>query len=204
MKELERTKRISISAVVFLLIIVIGLLTFKRPTFNYENSAVKTLDNIVLQDHIISMDEFQHMGAQDIRLVDVRSNVDYAKGHLNSALNVPINQLLTDRGTEIFNTQKPVVIYGQEPGEANAAWMLLFQLGNEQVKILSVKTLFEDNKFQWETVSPEKPEYDYAAKMKKSKQASGMVNKATPEPAPPRKTVITKPKKKKRMPEGGC
>ena len=76
MKELEKTKRISISAVLFLLVIVIALLTYKRPKFNFVTSADKTLEAIIDQNQLMSMSDFEAMETSSYLLVDVRNNFE--------------------------------------------------------------------------------------------------------------------------------
>jgi len=42
MKELEKTKRISIASVLFILVVLIGLLTYKRPKHMYAVNSKTT------------------------------------------------------------------------------------------------------------------------------------------------------------------
>ena len=44
------------------------------------------------------------------------------------------------------NTEETVFIYGKDPDEANSAWMLLYQLGYDNTKILNVLAEHIDNK----------------------------------------------------------
>ena len=57
MKELERTKRISISAVLFLLVILMGFLTFKRPQHVFEKNTASTLEKIIKKDYIVTIND---------------------------------------------------------------------------------------------------------------------------------------------------
>jgi len=80
MKELEKTRRISISAVLFLLVIIISLLTFKKPEFIFTNSSEKTLEFVNDHSHIMPLTDFQKLDTDSYMLIDVRSNFDYSKG----------------------------------------------------------------------------------------------------------------------------
>lgn len=207
MKELERTKRISISAILFLLIIVVGLLTFRKPEFSFSNSSEKTLETVVRNEHIITLDEFQKMDPENYLLLDVRNSFDFSKGHIENAFNVPMSQILNTESIAKFKKsetlKKQVILYAEHPQEANASWLLLYQLGYEGVKVLSAKTFYHDRHFYAQNIEVGKPSFDYAMEMKK---ASIQKVKNTPviKPQPVKKKVITQPKKKKRAPEGGC
>jgi rhodanese-related sulfurtransferase len=208
MKELEKTRRISISAVLFLLVIIISLLTFKKPEYNFANSSERTLAFVNGHDHVMSMADFQKLDTDSYLLIDVRSNFDYSKGHIDHAVNIPKSQILDPEAIKIIKTavssDKPLLIYGKNPETANAACLLLFQLGYEQLKLLSIQSFYDNKQFHIASLEVEKPLFDYSETMKKARIQ--IVQKVAPKakPQPAKKKVITKPKKKKKMPEGGC
>jgi len=210
MKELERTKRISVSAVLFLLIIVIGVLSFRKPKYVFENNTETTLNKIMEKDYILTQDQLKTIDASQYVLVDVRSNFEYVKGHINNAVNISAHQAFSDENTDFLkklkNSDKTIVIYGENPDEADSAWMLLYQLGYENVKILCVETFYKDNKFQVKDYALEKPSVDYAKIMNAAKKSSSNQKESTKVKTPKKepKKVTPKPKKKKRVPEGGC
>lgn len=204
MKELERTKRISISAVLFLLLILIGVLTFKKPKYVFENDTATTLQKITDKDYIVTLNEF-NSDPSKYELFDIRSNFEYVKGHIENAVNISIHQAFDESTTKLLrslkNGDKTILIYGQNPDEADSAWMLLYQLGYENAKILCVETQYIDSKFQYSEYALEKSSVNYAQVMQKAQSSSGNTTKAK-KSAP--KKVIPKPKKKKRVAEGGC
>ncbi len=210
MKELERTKRISVSVVLFLLIIVIGVLSFRKPKYVFENDTETTLNKIIEKDYIITQDEFNSKDPSQYVLIDVRSNFEYEKGHIKDAVNISAHQAFGDESTEFLqdlkNSDKTIIVYGENPDNADSAWMLLYQLGYENVKILCVETNYVDNKFHVKDYGLEKPTVDYAKIMLAAKNSSvdkkESTKAKTTKKAP--KKVIPKPKKKKRVPEGGC
>lgn len=203
MKELERTKRVSISAVLFLLVVVIAVLTFKKPEYIFEKSAEETLEKIVEKDYIISQSDLENMDVSKYEIIDIRSNYEYAKGHMDNAINISshdvfekeINSFLK----ELKKAEKIAILYGDHPDRANSAWMLLYQLGYENIKVLSVETSFVNNQFQVKNVDIERPVVNYAKVLD-----SLMDDKPTIVEVKKPKKVITAPKKKKRVPEGGC
>lgn len=206
MKELERTKRISVSAVLFLLIILIGFLTYKRPEYVFEKNSKETLEKIIKNDYIVNLKDFQSLDKNSYILIDTRDAVEYNKGHIAGAINVTDHQVFNKDTRKLFrgvkNSDKTIILYGEDPDAAERAWILLYQLGYENIKILCVESQFTNNKFIVKNKVIEKPAVDYAAVMQKAMSAGGDNNAAaTPKPA---KKVITVKKKKKRVPEGGC
>lgn len=209
MKELEKTKRISISAVLFLLVILIAVLTFKKPTYVFANNSETTLNEIVSNNYIITLEQLKAMDTDQYILVDIRSNFEYAKGHLDSAVNISTHQILESNNIDFFdnlkNNNKIASLYGKNPEEVNSAWMLLYQLGYNNVKILCIETNYIDNQFEVKNYSLEKPSLNYAQTMKAAKKTTTIADTKSNDTKieAPKKVIITK-KKKKRVPEGGC
>ena len=210
MKELERTKRISISAVLFLLIILIGFLTFKKPEHVFHKSAANTLEVLNNKDYVLTMDQLKSLGETKYALIDIRNSYEYAKGHIKGAINITAHQVFNketkDLFTKISNEGKIIVVYAENPDAASGAWMLLYQLGYENTKILSVTSNYIDNKLVVKNYDLEEPAVNFADVMKKALSASEKSDGTTAKKAvqKPKKKVIPKAKKKKRVPEGGC
>ncbi len=207
MKELEKTKRISISAVLFLLIVVIAILTFEKPQHVFEKNTEATLHEIVNNSYILTLHHLDSMKPLQYELIDIRSNFEYSKGHIKNAINISTHQILENDYIKLFDelkeSNKTIVLYGKDPDEANSAWMVLYQLGYENAKILCVETSYIDNEFQVKNYALEKAAINYADVMTASKGTAKEAVKTIEKPKAP-KRIITKPKKKKRIPEGGC
>lgn len=203
MKELERTKRISISAVIFLLVIVIAVLTFKKPEYVFEKNTAVTLEKMVTKDYILTQNDLNKQDASKYVIIDIRSNYEYAKGHIEGSVNISAHDVFEKESAsflkELSDTGKTAILYGDHPDTANSAWMLLYQLGYENVKVLCIETSFVDNEFQINSIDIEKPAVNYAQVMQSSRGGKTKVVKVNKP-----KKVITAPKKKKRVPEGGC
>ena len=172
MKELEKTKRISISAVLFLLVILISVLTFKKPQHVFEKNSAATLKEISDQNYILTQNELAAIDSSQYTIIDIRSNYEYAKGHLKDAVNISTHDLLYENSIEfldgVSNKDQLAILYGEHPDLANSAWMLLYQLGYENIKILSIETDFMDNQFHVKNIAIEKPSSNYALAMKKA------------------------------------
>ena len=204
MKELEKTKRISIAAVITILVVLIGVLSFKRPKNMYSINTKTTLEEITSNNNFISLDS---INKENIVLVDIRNQYEYDKGHLDKALNISTTDILNEDAMDVIkqlkNENKTIVLYGDNPNEAITAFMLLYQLGFDNIKILAVKNSYDHNKLITKNIEVEKPVADIKAFIDESLKKA----KIKPEPKKvvvPQKKVITVKKKKKLPVEGGC
>jgi rhodanese-related sulfurtransferase len=204
MKELERTKRISISAVLFLLVILIGFLTFKRPQHVFEKNTAITLEKIIKKDYIVTLNDLDTLDPETYTIIDIRSNFEYTKGHMKDALNITSHDIFNSSSIEILDNLKTneesIIFYGKDPDNANTGWMLLYQLGYDNVKILCIETEYIDKTFRIKNSPLEKPYANYAQVMTsvKSRKSETTIKEK------PKKKVVPVQKKKKRLPEGGC
>ena len=205
MKELEKTKRISIAAVLSILLILVGLLNYRRPSYLYSQNSSSTLEKLQQTDYLLppaEIDENLHV------LVDVRSSYEFEKGHLDKAINVYVPELLSSGNTdllqELTGAGKTLLLYGNDPDETLPAFMMLCQLGIGPVQIMEAKNYFEKDQLRTsyarvEADAPEVRKFIEASVKKAAEQPKVIVTKP---PAP--KKVLPAKKKKKKMPEGGC
>jgi len=204
MKELEKTKRISIASVLTILVVIIALLSYKRPKHNYTVNTRDALEKITDSDYFLSLNEIDN---PDYVLIDVRNQYEYEKGHLENAINIYASEILNDDNSDVFKDlkeqNKTVLLYGEKPDEVLAPYMLLYQLGYDNIKILGIEINYDQNTLITKNVVVEKSAPDINAFIKES------IKKAAAKPKPIRikkipKKVIPVKKKKKVMPEGGC
>lgn len=202
MKELEKVKRISIASTLFILAVIIGVLTFERPKNTYAINTKPTLDMLMNSDYLVTLND-----VNDATLIDVRSPFEYNKGYLKSAINIHTPEILSDENQSILNelkeNNKVIILYGRSPEEANVPFLLLYQMGFSNVKILDVTNKYSQNKLLTNTSKIEKPIADIQAFIDESiKNVNGNLDiikeKSTP------KKIITVQKKKKKPVEGGC
>lgn len=206
MKELEKTKRISIASVLFILIVLIALLAYKRPKHIYTIKTVNTLENLITTNYIISLDS---LSDSNVSLIDVRSETEFEKGHLENAQNMYTPNILSEENTKILTNLKSanstVVLYGATPNEALTPFMILYQLGFDNIKILAVENSYTENRLITKNVAVEKSVADVNAFINESiKKAEELSAQKVVAPPPPPKQVITVQKKKKAPAEGGC
>lgn len=203
MKELEKIKRISIASTLFILIVIIGLLTYERPKNIYAINTKNTLEKLTTSNYFVTTNDINN---PNYVLIDVRSQYEFDKGHLENAINIYTPEILSDDNPSIFKelneTNKTAVLYGNNPQEANAPFLLLYQLGYNNIKILKTDINYSQNKLITKNCNIEQSEADVSAFInasKKNADANDVIK--TVEPA---KKVITVKKKKKKVAEGGC
>lgn len=204
MKELEKTKRISIAAVLTILVVLIAILSFKRPKFLYQETAHDTLEHITSSDNFITIDDI----TDNMVILDVRGAYEYDKGHLPNAINIGTSDILSDESMELLNNyqdnNKTIAFYGNTPDDTVTPFMLLHQLGFENLKVIAINNSYDHNKLITTPVAIEKSTADIKGFIIES------VKKASVKPKPKKvyvapKKVVAPVKKKKKMPvEGGC
>ena len=216
MKELERTKRISIAAVLTILVVIIALLSYKRPKHLYTTNTADALAKISSPDYLIAQKDIDT--ASQV-LIDIRSQFDFNKGHLESAINMYAPEVLNDKNSDILEDlkedSKTLVLYGNHPNEAIAPYMVLYQLGHDNIRILSVENSYFQNKLITKDVTIENSVADVnafiqesikkkAEAMKKAKAAAAKSKYVSKPKVTTPKKVVPKKKKKKMPVEGGC
>lgn len=205
MKELEKTKRISLAAVLSILLIVIGLLNYKRPSYLYAQNTFTTLNKLDSTDYLVSP---KGLKTSDYVLVDVRNPFEFEKGHLQDAINIYSPELLSSENTkrleERTSVGKPILLYGTSPNETLPVFMMLCQLDIGPVKILETRNYFEKDQLKTVYSEVEKSTPDIRSFIQSSVKKASEQQKVKPVKRPAPKKVLPVKKKKKKMPEGGC
>ena len=208
MKELLKTKRITIAVVVFVLIIIVGFLTSQRPAHEYKITPMDLVEEISLIYQVTPDEAMELMFDTAVVFIDIRSINEYEIGHLENAINIPVPELLSKENKKLFETWKNdstvVVLYGNDELEANAPWMLMYELGYTNTRALMggcvyIDKLYDDELAENETFFVEDPAYDFAGIVKKASEQSG-----SPAVEKKEKKKVVVRKKKKKEAEGGC
>lgn len=208
MEELKRTRRITIAVFAFLAVIIIGALNIKKPKDVYQFTPQQMNEELILV-YQVTPEEAVDLMKDTIStvFVDLRSIYDYEKGKLGNAINIPIPMLLNKDNKKLFDTWKKdsvtVVFYGNNQLQANAPWMMMYQLGyTNTLTLLGGKDYMDkqlnDLLTENSTYELENPAYDYKAILAKGNTGQETVTKQAP-----KKTVVVR-KKKKKAAEGGC
>lgn len=144
MRELKRTYRILVAALVFLFIILIGFLTIGTQKYPFVSGTEEALlESIKGGDKIAPLDIAKGIINKDEKLVfvDVRSQYDFVKSHLPNAINIYSADILDKENFEFFESlkvdDKIAILYGESVTEANIPYMILKQIGIKNLKLLN-------------------------------------------------------------------
>ena len=202
MKELEKTKRISIATTLFILAVLIGLLTYKRPINTYAFNTKSTLENLSNTNYLTGLKDINN----DDVLIDIRGAFEFEKGHLENAINIHTPDFLNEDNLSIFKelkeSNKTAVLYGKNPEEVNLPFLLLHQLGYDNMKLLTVELDYYQNKLITKNCDIETSKADITTFINesiKNADTNAVIQKVNS----PKKTIIVRQKKKKTA-EGGC
>jgi rhodanese-related sulfurtransferase len=202
-KELEKTQNISISAIIFIILVIIGILNFNKPENVFNKDKSLPISHIEKQDYIINQTTLDSYNS--VALVDLRAPFEFERGSLPNAINIYTPDLLDanqKKQLEDFaKNNKTIILFGANPNQANGAWLFLTQIGYKNVKILSVSLSYDSqNKLIINDCTLEKPAVDYAEFITKAKSENGIPEKKLATP----KKVIKLNKTKKKAVRGGC
>jgi len=200
--------------VTFILVIVIGLLTLNWPDLEYKRSLKETVEvilqeeDLVYPEDLVMIVDYEEPG---YAIIDLRSPYDYIRGHINGAVNMPVNSILDKENLKTFKKYSTdsvtVIFYGKDQLEANGPWLILKQMGFDNIKVLM-------GGYHYFTTGPldiydmpeipaymvEEPAYDFYGVMEEMGSAdfSGGADETQTE------VVIPTRRKKESAVEGGC
>ncbi len=193
------------AAILLLLLVVPGFIFSHKPLKYYPVSEEEMLREVLSMKDVITPDEVRaavKRGDASVVLVDVRSPAAYIVGHIGDAVNIPTHYLLEAEAKKILEDDtKTVVLYGGNEVEGCGPWMLLRQLGYENVKVmLGGYDFYVTGKPMPQPAKgvcyDEQPRYDYASFFKG--------NKAFSQPKKNIPKVVVPRRKKKVEASGGC
>ncbi|MGI9531748.1 rhodanese-like domain-containing protein [Lutimonas sp.] len=160
----------------------------------------------VLADRMINEDPV-------LLLVDTRTFEEYQTFSLPNAINIPLTEIFSEELNPYLNQDiYDVVLFSNDNFTADQAWMLCNRMSYQRLYVLQggINAWFET------IIHPEAPAqtmsqeaFDLYSFRRAAGSYFGVANdtleiEIKPTKATPVKKVVTKPKKKKRMPEGGC
>jgi len=200
--------------IIFVLVIAIGLFTLNKPDLKYERTIDETIEAIMLNEDEVYPEDLVgiiEMEEPGYAIIDLRNPYEFLKGHIKTAINMPTNSLLDKENLKAFDQYASdsisVIIYGQNQLEANGPWMILKQMGYDNIKVLL-------GGYHYFTTGPldfydmpevpeylvEEPAYDFYGVMETMGSIAYEDAKAAAQP----QVVIPARKKKASLVEGGC
>ncbi len=204
-------KRTVIAMVIFVVVIVVGMLTLTNPRLKYSiepPQAITITTDFSSGVNAKEIDNLLSASTSPTILIDIRNHYEFARGHIASAINISAVELLNKENikwlNELKEDQATVIIYGESHLQANSPWMVLQQLGFDNVTYLSggysnylqfKNTKGENNEFA--TYEADKAKYNFA-EVAKETLGSDVTNTSK------KKHTIVKRKKKGKATAGGC
>jgi len=212
MKELKNTKRLSVGIIGIIPIILIGILSLNKPSVYFQESEDQVISTIEEMSHEVFPDEaldFALNNESGYLFIDVRNEYQFLQNHLDNAINIPMNQLLDKDPLKIYEqAQKDslyMVFYGQDQIQANGAWMLAYQLGYTNSKMmLGGFDLIADPDFNPDLIEAyliEEPRFDFYMIMEEARDQ--MENPELME-VKPTMQIIPVQRVENEIDEGGC
>lgn len=202
---------------ILLILAVIIALVPQNVTKPYKLTAGQLLEEIRTGTQFVSPDELADQIIRkdpSIQLIDVRNPGEFDQFSLPGAINVPLQDILSDNYYDIMNqSSKMNILYSNGSTEANEAWLLMRQMGYQNNYVLQgglnywVETIANPAKPSGNSSNDEIARYDFrkAASMALGggdgaaslAPAAGAGAKTAPKPG-----VV--PVKKKKKAAGGC
>jgi rhodanese-related sulfurtransferase len=144
MEELNKTNRLTITVIIIVLVIITGLITFRRPEVKYTLSPAESL--ALLNDQALFITPGQAgellMGtAGKTVFIDVRNSITFERGHVKNAINIPVRELFAKKSKTTFRdiekAGQTAVLYGETQQQANGPWLMLRQTGFKNVLLFT-------------------------------------------------------------------
>lgn len=210
---MKKSNNLIIGAVVFVVIILIALISISQPEHPYELSQKEALELALTSNEMeIIPEELQFLKEDNsvkLHFVDLRSPGEFQKGHIEGAVNIPRSSILSEENMEFFeslDSANVAIIYGSDQIQASGPWMILRQLGINNIKMLrggynyySTSSLDIYDMPETPAYMIEVPQYDYVQIVEQT-PGIGDVTVETEGPA----QVIPVRKKKTQRAAGGC
>jgi rhodanese-related sulfurtransferase len=169
-------------------------------------STERYINTDVLADRMVNQDPV-------LLLIDTRTTEAFEKYSLPNAVNIPLSQIFNEELNPYLDQDiYDVVLFSNDNFTAEEAWLIGNRMGYQRLYVLDggLNAWFEtiiEPELPKETMSREA--FELYAFRKAAGKYFGVANdtveietEVKKVPAP--KKVVTKPKKKKKMPEGGC
>ena len=107
---------------------------------DFDRSALEILGEIQNRTYIVSLSRYKELNAkaaQAINIVDLRDAGAYAAGHLPGAVHLfPGDHDARSLHRFMMSMEGPVFLYSDPTAHASEWWILLTQMGFEQVSVL--------------------------------------------------------------------
>lgn len=180
------------------LFIILMAFFFRPNSPEYKLNEVKTLQ--LMNDKSMAIAVSEIAGKQTI---DIRTAEEFAHGHFENAINIPIRQLLDKESIKLLKQLKDdgsvAVLYGSHELEAVSPWLLLQQLGFKNILRLKGYINSENNLSATDLAAVETAMPDTSVFHTKDVQAVVPTTNSSAT-----KPEVVKPIKRETTKSGGC
>lgn len=202
---------------VLLIVIFTGMLLLSKKQKHEGLRPEQYVKNVLSTERYITSDELAHrMINQDpsLLLIDTRTSEEYKKYSLPGAINIPVSLFFDPKQNPYLDQDiYDVVLFSNDHFLAEEVWMLGNRLDYQNLHVLEgglnnwfntiIKPSYPDETLPRDAIEL----YNFRRAAGKyfgvAKDTVEVITRLKQAPVP-KKKVVTKPKKKKRMPEGGC
>lgn len=143
MKKFIKKNALFLSALVVVISIILIIALTNRPSVSYKMTKDSLVTLLKDSSQFVSPINLEALLAQkkgSLVMVDIRSYEEFSKGHIKEAVNIPVMNLLNTKTITFFDELsskgQEAILYGNDQLQANGPWLLLRQVGVNNVKIL--------------------------------------------------------------------
>jgi|GEM_PF-3158963 len=115
----------------------LAIVSFYTDKSKLEYSGREMQEKALSTKYLLSEEEVH--GLKNPQIVDIRDSKNYRLEHEDDALNIPLSVILDEEYKNFFESSDPKVILAYDPVKANEAWMLMTQLGYENLYVTNIK-----------------------------------------------------------------
>ncbi|WP_421877911.1 rhodanese-like domain-containing protein [Marinoscillum sp.] len=112
------------------------IVSFYADKSQFELTAREMQVRVIATDYLLDSAKVSQLDSPIF--IDIRDGHDFLMDQFNQAKNVPFSRLLDEDYSQVFSQQVPKVLLSYKSIPTHEAWMLLTQLGYEQVYVLEV------------------------------------------------------------------
>lgn len=107
-------------------VVILLMITFFICSCGNEKSL-----NDKLNGKVISCSQIEELEKENenILLVDVRTKEEYLTGHLDEAINVPLDDILSNKGLDLLEKDVPIIVYCRSGSRSAEAMDVLLASG---------------------------------------------------------------------------
>lgn len=144
MEELNKTNRLTIAVIGIVLVIIVGLVTLRRPDIKYTLTPAESL--ALLNNPALAITPEQGISllkdsAGKTVFIDVRNSIAFNQSHVKNAVNIPVRELFSQKSKTTFRdiekSGQTAIVYGETQQQANGPWLMLRQTGFKNVLLFT-------------------------------------------------------------------